>query len=111
MTALHLAARRGFTEISSLLLNDSRVKGTSLNQGTFSPFHMACLGGNRETCELLLKNGADIMYRTANHSTSLHFAAYKGYEETCQLLIETGDHLYCFICRLNSYVMVSLSCW
>ena len=96
LTPLHIAARRGFTEISSLLLKDARVQGTSLNQGKLTPFHMACIGGNRKTCELFLRNGADIMYRALSRSTPLHLAAWQGYEDICQLLIETGNPLLYF---------------
>ena len=90
LTPLHSAARRGYTEICSLLLKDSRVKATIVNCRDFSPFHLACLGGNRETCELFLENDADIMAKSMTQHTPLHFAAWPGHEEICQLLIETG---------------------
>ena len=75
-------------------MDDSRVKATSLSDVNVTPFHLACLSGDRETCELFLKNGVDIMSKTVvTRHTSLHFAAWEGHEEICNLLIETGDLL------------------
>ena len=90
LTPLHSAARRGFTEICSLLLKDSRVKTNLVTCRDFSPFHLACLSGQIETCKLFLENGADIMVKSMTQHTLLHFAAWQGHEEICQLLIETG---------------------
>jgi len=92
-TPLHLAARRGQTEICSLLLKDSGVQVNSFYQGHFSPFHMACLSGSREVCELFVKSGADITLKSTPGYSPLQIAAWKGHEEICQLLIETGNTL------------------
>ena len=91
MTPLYIAARRGHTVLCSLLLKDSRVQVNSLNHANFSPFHMACLSGSREVCELFLKHGADVTFKSGNGYGPLQIAAWKGNEEICQLLIETGN--------------------
>ena len=94
MTPLHLAARRGLVEMCSFLLKDSRVKNNfQLNQDskTPTPFLIACFGGSREVCELLLRNGADITSKSTGGYNPLHFVSYVGYEKICELLIETGN--------------------
>ena len=93
LTPLHSAARRGFTEICRLLLRDSRLKAAAVNGKRMSPFHLACLSGNQETCELFLANGADVM-TSAKYHTPLHYAAWQGNENICQFLIETGNSLF-----------------
>ena len=94
LTPLHSAARRGLTEICRLLLRDPRLKQTAVKGKKVSPFHLACLSGNRETCELLLANGADVVMKSATHYTPLHFTAWLGNENICEFLIETGNSFF-----------------
>lgn len=96
LTPLHSAARRGFTEICRLLLRDSRLKAAAINGKRPSPFHLACLSGNRETCELFLANDADVTVTWATNHTPLHFAAWEGNENICEFLIETGNSLFSY---------------
>ena len=101
MTALHEAARRGFREICILLLNDSRIKATTVNYGKVSPLHTACMSGDRGTCELILSYGADITYRSeVTNNTPLHFAAWTGDEEICDLLIKEGNRSFSLLFRI-----------
>jgi len=90
LTPLHSAARRGFTEICRLLFRDPRLMPTAVKDERASPFHLACLSGNRETCELFLANGADVVTKSGQH-TPLHFAAWQGNENICKFLIETAS--------------------
>ena len=94
LTPLHSAARRGLTEICRLLLRDPRLKQTAVKSKIVSPFHLACFSGNRETCELFLANGADVVMKSASHYTPLHFTAWLGNENICEFLIETGNSLF-----------------
>ena len=94
LTPLHSAARRGLTEICRLLLRDPRLKKTTVKDKKASPFHLACLSGNRETCELFLANGVDVVMKSATHHTPLHFTAWQGNEDICEFLIETGNSLF-----------------
>ena len=75
MAPLHLAARRGLIEMCSALLKDSQVKN-NLNQGILTPLFLACWSGNREVCELFLRNGADISSKLATGQNPLHFESY-----------------------------------
>lgn len=94
LTPLHSAARWGFSEICSLLLKDPRLKATAVKDKNASPLHLACLSGDRKTCELFLANGADIMLKSATHHTPLHFAAWQGNEDICEFLVKTGNSLF-----------------
>ena len=94
LTPLHSAARRGFLDICDLLLKDSRVEAAvGLGSGWVQPFHLACMSGNRELCELFLRNGADITSNSRSKYTPLHVASYQGDEDVCHLLIETGNYV------------------
>ena len=94
LTPLHSAARRGFLDICDLLLKDPRVEAAvGLGSGGVQPFHLACMSGNRELCELFLRNGADITSNSRSKYTPLHVASYQGDEDICHLLIETGNYV------------------
>ena len=103
LTPLHSAARRGFLDICSLLLKDPRVEPTvGLGSGGVQPFHLACISGNRELCELFLRNGADITSNSRTKYTPLHVASFQGHEEVCHLLIETGN---CVVLRKRNVIV------
>ncbi|KAI8485278.1 hypothetical protein Bbelb_370250 [Branchiostoma belcheri] len=52
-----------------------------------TPLHWAALWGRTETCELLIRHGADVMARNGAKDTPLHKAATEGHTDTCELLI------------------------
>jgi len=114
LTPLHTAARRGFTEICRLLLKDHRLMLTAVEDKRASPFHLACLSGNLETCELFLANGSDVAIKSTtklNH-TPLHYAAWQGNEKVCEFLFETGNSLFSegvLPCLCLSFIFDSLS--
>lgn len=89
-TPLLFASRRGYTEIASLLLKDTRTDANYVNSAKVTPFLAACSGGDRLLCEMLLKHGADLTAKSSNFITGLHFAAYNGNLNICELLISTG---------------------
>ena len=100
LTPLHSAARKGFLDICGLLLKDSRVEPT-VGLGV-QPFHLACMSGNRELCELFLRNGADVTSNSRSKYTPLHVASFQGHEEVCHLLIETGN---CVVLRKRNVIV------
>lgn len=87
------------------------MKATIVNSRNLSPFHLACLSGDKETCELFIENGADIMAKAKTQHTPLHFAAWEGNEEICKLLIETGNRSFslCVFRRISCCVFVFLT--
>lgn len=89
-TPLHFAARRGYQDIVTLLLDDTRTKVNCADSRNSTPFHAACSGGDRSVCELLLKHGADLTAKTKNRLNALHFAAYNGSADICELLVSAG---------------------
>ena len=88
MTALHLAAMGGPTNILKLLLaHEANVKATTTNEG-WTPLHMAAYFGNKEGVQLLLESNADINARARyGGSTPLHYAAEFGYKTVAELLL------------------------
>ena len=55
-----------------------------------TPLTSAALFGQRETAELLIKNGADVNQKNRDGGTALHGAAFLGHADTARLLIENG---------------------
>ena len=96
-TPLHSAARRGNTEICRLLLEDPRVKDIFGEERFMKPLLLACMSGNRETCELFLRNGADVVSQARSGFTALHTACFFGHEEICELLIKSGNIFWTYL--------------
>ena len=110
-TPLHSAARRGNTEICRLLLEDPRVKGIFKEGGVMKPLCLACMSGNLETCELFLRNGADVVSKSSTGYTALHIACFFGHEEICELLIESGNiFLDIFVFLILPYCTLKKCC-
>ena len=90
LTALHLAALHGNSEMVKLLLGF----GADVNARDpfgLSPLHMAAQYGHVNTIEVLLANGADINAKTKDRGlTPLHWAALWGYTEGINTLLDYG---------------------
>jgi len=71
-TALHQAARRGFTCVVEHLLN----RGADLNASAFgwTPLHKAVLAGHLDVVQLLVNKGADVGTRINGGYTALDLA-------------------------------------
>jgi 26S proteasome non-ATPase regulatory subunit 10 len=55
---------------------------------------LSILEGNREACEFLLENGADVNRQTPKHKqTALMYAALQNYARICRLLVEKGAEI------------------
>jgi len=53
----------------------------------------ACIQGNLEDAEMLIKNGADVNERDDTSWTPLMIAAEYGYDEVAQMLIDNGANI------------------
>jgi ankyrin repeat protein len=85
-TPLHIAAVRGFQEITALLIAGG-ADVNARNGRELTPLHAAAWGGYKETVALLITKGANINAKDENGVTSLHVSALSGSDETIALLI------------------------
>lgn len=103
-TPLLFAARKAYTEIAALLLDDPRTKVNDANSAKITPFLAACESGDRNLCELLLAHGAELTAKSSNLTTAVHFAAFDGHVEISELLISAGTE------SLTLDVLRSIAC-
>ena len=86
---LHLAAVRGYKEMSSMLIAGGADVDARDDRG-LTPLHAAAWGGHREILMLLLDKNVGINVRSTDGLTPLHMAALAGHKETIQYLILKG---------------------
>ena len=88
-TAMHAAAKGGYTNIISLLLeHDADIKSRNVSDET--PLHSASCCGKLETGQHLLDHGAEIDAQDVSGFTPLCDAARLGHVEFAQMLLERG---------------------
>lgn len=85
-TALHFAARYGYTEIVKLLLNTNINIDQNSNNRT--ALHAAVFKNKIEVVKLLLRSGANPRLFDVNNSNALIVAAAKGYNGIVKVLLE-----------------------
>ena len=93
VTALHLAAWKGHSQIVEYLLEEKlSAEVDCFSEFDFTPLHLACLEGNTRTVSLLLLKGADVSRKDQlSGSLPLHLAAKSGNKSTVELLLENGS--------------------
>ena len=89
MTALHLAAFRGHSEVMKLLLEAGADKDAAQRNG-MTALHAATFHGDTDVVKLLLKAGADKDAVNAFGMTALKLAARKAHSEVVKLLLQAG---------------------
>jgi len=88
-TPLHIAARKGYTDICKLLIQMG-VNINARDNYSHTPLHYAALYGYFDICKLLIQMGVNINARDNYSHTPLHYAALYGYFDIVDLLKHAG---------------------
>ena len=75
--------------VELLISKGADIQGQDALQGQ-TKLHMACVGGEKEVADLLIRRGADVNLRDKRGATPLWIAARGGHKEIVELLIEKG---------------------
>jgi ankyrin repeat protein len=90
-TPLHLAAAKGYKDVTQLLLAKAADVNAKNNDG-WTPLHESAVNGYKDVAQLLLAKGADVNAKNKDGFTPLHDAAAKGHKDVAQLLRQHGGH-------------------
>ena len=82
--------RRRSKDVVDLLARDSDIDVNAKTQVGMTALHLVCMNGDLEICRILLRHGADITAKTADHSTPLHTAIFSCNTQLAELLIKEG---------------------
>ncbi|CAD6184956.1 unnamed protein product [Caenorhabditis auriculariae] len=90
LTALHAASLRNYEDLVRFLLRKGALVNSKDLKG-YSPFLLACVGGQLEVAEILLKNGADINTQNSDGNRPLNtICNHQIYEKVWPWLLERG---------------------
>ena len=87
LTALHLAAKRGYVAVGQLLLDEEAQIDVEDNSGR-TALHVAVESGHLNVVRFLLDKGASTEARNHNGQAALHLAAKYGNPEIVQTLLD-----------------------
>lgn len=95
VTALHLAARFGLTELTRILLGEQyKCNPDSCDSNGQSPLLWATRNGHEDVIKLMIEANADLEVRDKEEgATPLIWAARKGYKNVVNLLLERGGEI------------------
>ena len=96
MTALHIACKHGYYDITKYLIEQGHATLTIRNDYDLTPLHFACIGGYNDIVRYLLTALLDLTPDLNRDLTSnlsgdvsyLQLAAQYGHHDTCQLLLD-----------------------
>jgi ankyrin repeat protein len=88
MTALHWAAERGDSAMTSVLLRAKADVRARTRIGDYLPLHIAARTGNPAVVAALLRAGSDANAVTTSGATALHLAAASGNPKTIDALLD-----------------------
>jgi len=94
-TPLHTAAENDNFEIATILLesNPGCINSLKDKKDRLTPLHIVSDAGYSNTCEVLLKFGADVSLVNGQSMTPVHLAARNPSEPVLRKLLERGAHL------------------
>jgi ankyrin repeat protein len=93
ITALHLAAEAGHTEVVRLLL-ERCANASSAKRSGWTALHWAAQNGSLDIMRILLQHGADVLavasYDDHRNCQPIHQAAQHGRTQAVELLLKHG---------------------
>jgi uncharacterized protein len=93
MTALHWAAERGDSAMTSVLIRARANVHAVTRIGDYTPLHIAAKGGYGSVVQTLLRAGSDANAPTSSGAMALHFAAAAGDPASVKALLERGANV------------------
>lgn len=94
LTPMHIAARAGFVQVCEALLDHGeRTKIDSTDLELKTPLHYACLHGQLQVAQLLVRSGANVDFQDDQRNTPLHYAAELGYNELVRYLLNRNPRV------------------
>ncbi|XP_055848105.1 ankyrin-3-like isoform X2 [Episyrphus balteatus] len=93
LSPLHYAVGKHSSNITEKLLQYGAYVDSLAdfhNSKEFTPLHYACENGDFEIVKVLLKNGANVSFKTTEGLTPLHFACKNGNVETIDILLNSN---------------------
>lgn len=93
-TPLHLAAKRGYTDLVSIII-DTEINIVKIlnarNEQRQTALHLAAFGGHVQVVRLISQTGlANPSIQDVRRETSLHLSSEAGSAETTELLLQAG---------------------
>ncbi|GIZ02884.1 transient receptor potential cation channel subfamily A member 1 homolog [Caerostris extrusa] len=103
---LHIAALKGFLEVSEILLNCG-AEIERKNEHEQTPLHLAAKNGHVDTVQLLIQKSKTIVNaEDENANTPLHHAAMSGHYSMVSVLLHAGANIE----AKNCYLWTALDC-
>ncbi|GIY72668.1 transient receptor potential cation channel subfamily A member 1 homolog [Caerostris darwini] len=103
---LHIAALKGFLEVSEVLLNCG-AEIERKNEHEQTPLHLAAKNGHVDIVQLLIKKSKTIVNaEDENANTPLHHAAMSGHYSMVSVLLHAGANIE----AKNCYLWTALDC-
>ena len=91
LTPLHIAAKKGHTEIiKALLKNNTKLYKTVENKCLLSPLIEAIINGHFDVVKVFIDNKVDINFTTSNNKIALIEAVIKGNLPIIKILLDNG---------------------
>nr|XP_019935272.1 PREDICTED: ankyrin repeat and death domain-containing protein 1A [Paralichthys olivaceus] len=91
-TAMHLAVKRGHTEVLHKIV-ETGVDVDERNIDGLTAFHLAADGGHYECVKLLIESSCNVNAQTNKNMNALHYVAQHGFYREASLLLEAGIHI------------------